>query len=148
MAYAAGLHDGAPRNNTIDGGVTDQSDAAVDDHLRAAGVEIIAAAAALIHDLPAGTSLAEGRAEALPLQALQHFPVRDAVLLRHHLMRAAIDRKGRGYGEQVLVLERDILVVEGIGRLRFLQAHDERRAALDQRHRRGARAETGRAAGR
>jgi hypothetical protein len=30
----------------------DQPDAAVDDHLRAAGVEVVSAAATLVHDLP------------------------------------------------------------------------------------------------
>ena len=102
--------------------------------LRAAGVEVVSAAAALVHDLPAGAVLPEGQAEAAPLQAVQQLLVRLAVLRRHELVRPAVDREGEGGGEQVLVLEGDVLVVERVGRLRLLQADDEGRAALDQRH--------------
>src|SRR3712207_3984149 len=58
--HAAVLHDRAFRPEALDVGMLDQADAPVDDHLRAAGVEVVPTAAALVHDLPAGVVLPEG----------------------------------------------------------------------------------------
>src|SRR5919199_2680862 len=51
--YRPVLHDGPGGPEALDVRVLNQPDAAIDDHLGTAGVEVVTAAAVLVHDLPA-----------------------------------------------------------------------------------------------
>ena len=110
-----------------------QRDLAAHHEIRAADIEIIAAAAGEVFELPAGIAFAVIELEADALQTIEQFPVELFRLLGDHdvaFPRQLQRHRGR---DQVVILQR-ALVVRGIGKLRRgFDVGDQRRAALNQR---------------
>src|SRR5207249_425482 len=91
-----------------------EPDLAFGDEIGAADVEVVAAAASEVHELPAGSVLAETEPEALALEPLEELPVEVLRVLGGEDVR--LSQKGerdRG-GDEVAILERRALAVEGI----------------------------------
>src|SRR5580658_5655742 len=108
---AAAFHHRAFGSETFDVVELDQPDPAIHDQLRTSGIEIIPAAALLVHDLPAGVLRPEVQPEAAPLQPLQQLAVGFAVHYRDALVRAPVDWERKRRRQQIEVLERHVLVV-------------------------------------
>src|SRR5581483_10420412 len=102
----------------IDVGVLQQSDLPLDQQIRAADVEIVAAAPRQIEILPARAVVAEGETEAYALETVEQRPVHLPGLLGQELMALAPERQRGRHRDQVAILERGPLVVEGVGQLR------------------------------
>ena len=138
------------RTKRLDVGILQQADRAGDDQVRAADIEVIAAAAAQIHHLEAGFVLAEmqvgSRACSSPSSSIV---VHLAAFCGRELVGALQNRIGKRGGEQVAILERNAFRVDRVDALRFLQAHHIGLAALDHGDcRRRARAAPARRHGR
>ena len=105
-----------------------------DDQFGTSDVEIIAAAAGAEFQRPAGAVLAEIELETLSCQAIEQVLVQ---LLRHlgdSLVALSRQRQWHGGRDQVVIVERS-LVIRRVDQLRGrLDADDQRRAALNQRH--------------
>ena len=128
------LHRCALGDETVDVGELLQPDLALDEQVGAADVEIIAAAAGQVLELPAGVVLAEIELEADALQPCEQvlvelpgFVAGQRVALARQLER----HRGR---DQVVILQR-ALVVGRVDQLRRrLDADHQRRGALHHRH--------------
>ena len=128
------LHPRALGDEAFDIGKLLQRDLALGDQIGAADIEIIAAAAREIFELPAGVVLAEIELEADARQAVEQFLVELLRFLRHQRVALARQLQRHRGRDQVVVLER-ALVVGRIDQLRRgFDADDQRRAALHQRH--------------
>ena len=128
------LHPRALGDKAVDIGKLLQRDLALDDQIRAADVEIIAAAAGEIFELPAGVVFAEIELEADARQALEQILVEllrflagQRVAFPRHLQR----HRGR---DQIVVVQRALIVGRVDQLRRRLDADDQRRGALHQRH--------------
>ena len=109
-------------------------DIALYDQVGAADVEIIAAAAGEIFELPAGIVLAEVELEADALQALEQFLVERFRFFRRDRMALARQLQRHRGRDQIVILER-AFVIRRVDQLRgWLDADDQRGRALEQRN--------------
>src|SRR6185369_13125678 len=112
-----------------------QADPAVGDEVGAADVEVVAAAAREVHELPACAVLAVAEPETLPLEALEQVLVEMLRVLRSKLMTLPGNSQWYGCGDEVAVFEWRAFAVERVDELRARVAvGDERGAALHDRH--------------
>ena len=113
-----------------------QPDLAIGDQVGAADIEVVAAAACQVLELPARPVLSEIQPETAGLQPVEERPVDLARSRGQADMRAADQREGRTGHDQVAFLEARPLLVERVGELcARLDICDQRRAALDDRDR-------------
>ena len=128
------LHAHAARDEAIDIGELPELDRAAGNEIGTADVEIITAAAGQIFELPASAVIAEIELEPDALQTVKQRLIQFFRLLGQH--DVAAPRQGQRHRgcDQIVILER-ALVVDGVGELRRrLDIGDERRRALHQRH--------------
>src|SRR6516165_2157089 len=100
---AAHLH--AAWDELGDIGKLQQSDRARDDEIRAADVEVIAAATGQIFELPAGFVLAKIEPEAFTLEAIEQVPVQISCLLGKPDMTSLRHRQRDRCRDEVAILE-------------------------------------------
>jgi hypothetical protein len=91
-----------------------EADLAFDDQVGAADVEIVAAAAGEVLELPAGTVVAEVEPESHPLERIEQVLVEGLRLLGEQDVGFACQRKRHGRRDQVAVLQRRSLVIERV----------------------------------
>src|SRR6266702_6889444 len=128
------LHPRAFGDEAFDVGVLLQLDRALDDEIGTADIKVIAAATGEVFELPAGAGLAEIELEADVAQAVEQLLVELLRLLRQHHMRLLRKRRRHRGRDEVVVLER-ALIVGRIGELRGgLDIGDQRRRTLYQRY--------------
>ena len=134
VAHACAVGDEA-----FDVGELRQRDLALGDHVGAADIEVVAAAAREIFELPAGAVVAEVELEAAPREPVEQRLVELPALLGERDVALAHQRERHRGRDQVAVLGRRPFVVERVGELRArLDVHHQRRAALHQRDLRAA----------
>ena len=122
------------RTEPVDRLVVQQSDFTLDHQLRAAGVEVVAAAPPPVLHLVTGLVLANVVLEADPLQTLDHVPVEFRHPLHSQPVRVKDQRRRCRGRDQVAVLDRHALVIERIVEFRRrLDGDHGRRTPLDDR---------------
>src|SRR5712691_1231557 len=102
----AALHPRAVGDKTLDIGKLLQGDLAFDDQIGAADIEIIAAAASEIFELPAGVAVAEIELEARAREAIEQFPVQSFRALGNNRMAFPGQRKRHRGSDEIVVLQR------------------------------------------
>src|SRR5262249_28015108 len=111
-----------------------EADPAFGDEVGAADVEVVAAAAGEVQELPAGPVLAVAEPEALLLEPIEEFLVELLRVLRGKLVCLPRQCQGNGGGDEVAVLERRTFAVERVDELRARVAVcDQGGTALDDR---------------
>jgi hypothetical protein len=117
-----------------DVGELHQPDLALDDEIGAADVEIIAAAAGQVLELPARAILAEIVPEADALQRVEEILVELLGLFSHADVALLCQLQRHRRGDEIAMLERRPFVIEGTGKLRArLDVDDQGGTALNQR---------------
>ena len=118
MYRLAALHLGAGGGEGLDVGKLLERDLALHDQVGAADIEIIAAAACEIFELPAGIALAEVELESDAREPLQQFLVELFCLLGHHGVAFARQRQRHRGRDQIVVIERSLIIrrVDQLGR--------------------------------
>src|SRR5262249_46204490 len=118
----------------------DQRDVAVDDQVGAADVEIIAAAAGQILELPTSAVVSKIEPEPALCESVEQRLVEFLRLRGQRDLGLSCQRQRYRYCDQVAIFQWRALVVERVGQLRArLDLHYHRRAALHQRRARAGR---------
>src|SRR5438874_3284681 len=112
----------------------------VDAALGEAAVEVVAAAARQILELPPGPFVAVIEAKATTFERLEERPVELLGVRRGELVRAARERKRHRRGDEIAILEWRTFAIEAVDQLRArLDVDDQRGRTLDNRHLSAAR---------
>ena len=137
----AAVHLGAGGGEGFDIGKLPERNLAFHDQVGATDIEVIAAAARQIFELPAGIALAEVELESDAREPFEQFLVELFRLLGHHGVALARQRQRHRGRNQIVVVERSLVVgrVDKLGR--WFDRDDQGRTALHDRHFSAARIE-------